>query len=618
MVQTAPYGQWDSMLTAERVSAAATAISDLRSTPAGLLWLERRPQDQGRVVLVSEQQDILIPPYSARSRVNEYGGGAYWCHGDQIYIVNDADQGIYRLSRQQPIPQPLYQAANSRFADGCLHPVSHCLVCVQEQHLEQGATQQQLVAITPTGDLTPLVYGARFYAAPRFSPSGQTLVWLQWSPPAMPWDSCELWGATVQPDGTLGLPYRIAGGATEAVQQPQWYAETLYYVSDRSGWWNLYRYREGVHEPVWQAPYDAGMPPWVFGQSTYALVNAETAVLTYSDRGLWRLALVSLKDGSWQTLACPYTEIHALITETAEQIAFIGSSPQAPPQVIRFHLQHQQWLPLPSQEPSLPKDWLSQPEVVEFPSSEGAIAYGFFYPPCNPEYAAPAGTLPPLIVKSHGGPTAASGTGLDLRTQFWTSRGFAVLDVNYGGSTGYGRAYRDRLRGQWGVVDVADCVAGAQFLVAQGRVDGQRLAIRGSSAGGFTTLCALTFTNVFRVGASYYGVADLIAIVQDTHAFEAHYFDSLIAPYPERADLYRQRSPLYHTDRLTCPVIFFQGLKDTVVPPAQAEQMVAALQDKGIPVEYYTFATEGHGFRHASTIEATLTAELAFYQRFLL
>lgn len=617
MAQIAPYGQWESILTAERVSAAATAISELKSSPSGLLWLERRPQEQGRVVLVHEGQEVLVPPYSVRSRVNEYGGGAYWCHGEHIYIVNDADQGIYKLAVAHPTPKCLYQAANSRFADGDVHPVSGCLVCVHEQHLEDGSAQQELVAITATGEMRSLVKGAGFYASPRFSPRGEVLVWLQWSAPHMPWDCCELWGATFRADGTLGTPYPIVRSETEAVQQPQWQGDVLYYISDRGGWWNLYRYYDGAHEPVWQAPYDAGVPLWVFGPSTYALVNADTAVLAYSDRGLWRLAVVSLKAGNWYTLESPYTEIHSLVAESPEQVAFIGSSPTQPPHVVRLNLQQRQWFLLEQAASPLPQDWISVPEVVAFPSGDGATAYGFFYPPCNPEYAAPADTLPPLIVKSHGGPTAASGTGLDLRTQFWTSRGFAVLDVNYGGSTGYGRAYRDRLRGKWGIVDVADCVAGAQFLVATGRVDGQRLAIRGSSAGGFTALCALTFANVFRVGASYYGVADLITIVQDTHTFEAHYFDSLIGPYPECADLYRQRSPLYNAHQLSCPVIFFQGLKDRVVPPSQTEQMVAALQAKGIPVEYYTFEAEGHGFRHASTLQATLVAELSFYQRFL-
>ncbi len=609
MVQVAPYGEWRSPLSAAQVSAAATAISELRATPAGLLWLERRPQEQGRVVLVREHQDLLPPPYSVRSRVNEYGGGAYWCHGDHIYFVNDADQGIYQLSLGQPHPKCFYQAPESRFADGCIHPHSHDLICVREQ-----PSKQQLVAISPQGELRVLVEGAGFYAAPRVSPDGGTLVWLQWSPPDMPWDSCELWAAPFNAAGSLADPYRIAGSATEAVQQPQWQGEVLYYISDRSGWWNLYRYREGVHEPVWQAPYDAGVPLWVFGQSTYALVNRETAVLTYSDRGLWRLAAVSLRDGQWRPFPCPYTEIHALVSPASEEVAFIGSSPVSSGQVVRVTLQHSE---ITAPIPALPREWIAQPELIEFPTSEGATAYGFFYAPCNPEYAAPAGTLPPLIVKSHGGPTAASGTGLDLRTQFWTSRGFAVLDVNYRGSTGYGRAYREALRGQWGIVDVADCIAGAQFLVAQGRVDGDRLAIRGSSAGGFTTLCALTFSQVFRVGASYYGVADLLTLVPQTHAFEAHYFDTLVAPYPEGAEEYRRRSPLYHADRLQCPVIFFQGLKDRVVPPSQAEQMVAALQQKGIPVEYHTFAEEGHGFRQASTLQATLEAELAFYRHCL-
>ncbi|HIK24272.1 MAG: S9 family peptidase [Cyanobacteria bacterium J003] len=607
-------GYWPSILSAAEVSAAATSLSELCSTPLGLVWLERRPQQKGRVVLVRQGQELLAAPWSARSRVNEYGGGAYWCHGDQIYFVNDTDQGIYALG--EPHPTLIYQAANTRFADGCVDPWRDRLLCVQEVLLAEGRSQQSIVAIALGGERTVLVQGAGFYGAPRLSPDGKTLVWLQWSAPQMPWDGCELWGAMVSSDGSLGTPYRIAGSSEESVQQPQWQGKTLYYISDRSGWWNLYRYCDSRHDPVWQASYDAGVPLWVFGQSTYALVNPETAVLTYSDRGLWQLAVVSLETGKWQTVPTDYTEIHSLVRVSDRAVAFVASSPLLPPHIGQFNLEDGTTTSLRPIASPLPPEWISQPERIAFPTTEGATAYGFFYPPQNPQVQPPS--RPPLIVRSHGGPTAASGTGLDLRIQFWTSRGFAVLDVNYRGSTGYGRAYRNALRGQWGVVDVADCVAGAEYLVAQGRVAGDRLAIRGSSAGGYTTLCALTFTRVFHVGASYYGIGDLLSLLKETHAFEAHYFDQLIAPYPEGADLYRQRSPLYHADCLTCPVIFFQGLKDVVVPPGQAEQMVAALQAKGIPVEYYTFAEEGHGFRQSSTIATALEAELRFYQRHLL
>ncbi|MFN4279471.1 prolyl oligopeptidase family serine peptidase [Thermosynechococcus sp.] len=610
------YGWWPSILSAAAVSAAAPALSELRSTALGLVWLERRPQEKGRVVLVRQGQELLAAPLSVRSRVNEYGGGAYWYHGDQIYFVNDADQGIYALGKA--IPRLIYRADNCRFADGCVDAGRDRLLCVEEVQLPEGGSQQSLVAISLAGERTALVTGAGFYAAPRLSPKGDTLVWLQWSAPQMPWDGCELWGATVKGEGTLGTPYRIAGSNAESVQQPQWQGESLYYISDRSGWWNLYRYRNGRHEPVWQAPYDAGVPLWVFGQSTYALVTPETAVLTYSDRGLWRLAVVSLRSGEWQPIPTDYSEIHSLVRVSDRAVAFIGSSPLLPPHIVQFDLEDGTTTPLHPIAAPLPPAWISQPEVLEFPTADGATAYGFFYPPHNPQVQPPPSSRPPLIVRCHGGPTAASGSGLDLRTQFWTTRGFAVLDVNYRGSSGYGRAYRNALRGQWGVVDVADCSAAAQYLVAQGRVAGNPLLIRGSSAGGYTALCALTFTTTFHGGASYYGIGDLISLLKETHAFEAHYFDQLIAPYPEGADLYRRRSPLYHVERLTRPVIFFQGLKDVVVPPTQAEQMVAALQARGVPVEYYTFAEEGHGFRQSSTIATALAAELQFYQRHLL
>jgi len=408
----------------------------------------------------------------------------------------------------------------------------------------------------------------------------------------------------------------VAGGGSESIFQPEWSPDgVLYFVSDRTGWWNLYRWHNGSIEPLYEMEAEFGVPQWVFGMSTYAFASARHLICAYTREGSWRLARLDTLTRQLEPIATPYSAISGL-RATAERAVFVAGSPVEFPALVQLDLATAQLTVLRrSSTIAVDPGYLAVPQPITFPTEHGLMAHAFFYPPRNRDYVAPPGERPPLLVRCHGGPTAAAASVLNLGIQYWTSRGIAVLVVNYGGSTGYGRAYRERLNGQWGVVDVDDCVNGARYLAERGVVDGNRLAITGGSAGGYTTLCALTFRDVFKAGASYYGISDLEVFVRDTHKFESHYLDRLIGPYPERRDLYHDRSAIHFSDRLSCPVIFFQGLEDKIVPPNQAELMVQALRARGVPVAYLAFPGEQHGFRHAENIKRALEAELYFYSR---
>jgi dipeptidyl aminopeptidase/acylaminoacyl peptidase len=463
-----------------------------------------------------------------------------------------------------------------------------------------------------------LVSGNNFYASPRLSPDGARLSWLTWNHPNMPWDGCELWAAAVLADGTLGRAELVAGGLDESIFQPQWSPDgVLHFASDRTGWWNLYRQRaDRVRvEQLTDMPAEFGLPQWVFGMSTYAFASAERIICAYTRDGVWHLASLDTRTKALMPFDLPYTEVSDLCVG-AGAVVFTAASPSQSDAVVRLDLGAGQVTVLRrSSDVAIDAGYLSTPQSIEFPTEGGLTAHGIFYPPTNRDFVAPSGERPPLLVLSHGGPTGATSTSLSLGTQYWTSRGFAVLDVNYGGSTGYGRAYRQRLDDAWGVVDVDDCVNGARYLVAQGLADESRLAIRGGSAGGYTTLAALTFRDVFRAGASHFGVSDLEALATDTHKFESRYLDRLVGPYPARRDLYIARSPIHFTDRLSTPIILLQGLEDKVVPPSQAEKMFAAVKAKGLPVAYVPFEGEQHGFRKAENIKRAMEAELYFYSR---
>jgi len=432
----------------------------------------------------------------------------------------------------------------------------------------------------------------------------------------MPWDGTELWVGELDDDGSISAVHLVAGGLDESIFQPGWSPEgVLHFVSDRSGWWNLYCWRDERVEPLVEMEAEFGRPQWLFGITTYAFESVGHIVCALGRRGAWQLASLETASRRLRLIDVPYTEITGP-RATPGRAVFLAGSPTQEMSVVQLNVASSRVEVLrPSSDVAVDARYLSSPEPIEFPTEKGLTAHALFYPPRNGDYTASSNERPPLLVRAHGGPTSAVSTALNLGTQYWTSRGIAVLDVNYGGSTGYGRAYRKRLEGQWGVVDVDDCVNGARYLAERGAVDGERLAIAGGSAGGYTTLCALTFRDVFRAGASHFGVSDLEALENETHKFESRYSNRLVGPYPERADLYRERSPINYTDRLSCPVIFFQGLEDRVVPPNQAERMVAALRAKGVPVAYLAFEGEQHGFRRAENIRRALEAELYFYSR---
>ena len=560
---------------------------------------------------------VVTPaPFNVRSRVHEYGGGALLADAGTLYFSNFADNLVYAQGRQGA-PRALTSDSAQRHADFVIDRSRRRLVAIREDHSQPGAEARNSIVALPLagGAGIELAGGNDFYAAPRLSPDGSQLAWLSWGHPRMPWEGCELWLADVARDGTLARVRRIAGGPGESLVQPVWSPRgELFVVSDRSGWWNLYRVRGDALVAVLPMAAEFGAPLWVFGQAMFGFTGDDEIVATCIEQGVSRLLRIDLARATAEPLATPFTDLDDLCAGPGFVVA-LAASPTQPPQVVRIDAATGAHEVLARGVDETPDPGtLSIPEPIDFASAGGRSAHAFFYPPRNRDFEAPVGEKPPLVVMSHGGPTSMARNSLRLAIQYWTSRGFAVLDVNYGGSTGYGRAYRDLLRGQWGVVDVEDCVAGARHLAAQGRVDGDRMAIRGGSAGGLTTLAALAFHRVFKAGASYYGVSDLAALDADTHKFESRYNSYLIAPPgPERERLYAERSPALHADAIGCPMIFFQGLDDKVVLPAQSEVMVEALKARGIPVAYLAFEGEGHGFRRKETLVRTLEAEAWFY-----
>ena len=619
--QVAPYGSWKSPISANLISTEGRKIIEAVADGEDIYWIEMRPTESGRYVIVrrtpdGQTTDVTPPPFNARTRVHEYGGAAFVVSDGTVYFSNFADQRLYRqISGSEP--QPITPEAALRYADGVVDATRKRLICVREDHTD---TEREAVnalvgiGLGGTEDGQVLVSGNDFYAAPRLSPDGTHLAWMAWNHPNMPWDGAELWVGEISADGSLDRTERVAGGVDESIFQPEWSPDgTLYFASDRTGWWNLYRCHAGTVELLCEMEAEFGRPQWIFGMSTYRFVAANQIICTYTRDGIWYLASLDTVTRRLDQIETPYTSI-ANLQAIPGGILFNASSATESASIVRLDLATRQFEVVcrPS-EIEIDAGYFSAPQAIEFPTEDNLSAHAFFYPPQNRDYAAPADDLPPLLVISHGGPTSATSAAFSLEIQYWTSRGIAVLDVNYGGSSGYGRAYRQRLNDQWGIVDVDDCVNGARYLAEHGYVDANRLAIQGGSAGGYTTLSALTFRDVFKAGASYYGISDLEAMTRDTHKFESRYLDSLIGPYPEERNRYRERSPIHFTDRLSCPLILFQGLEDKVVPPNQAEMMVEALRAKGLPVAYVPFEGEQHGFRRSENIQRSLEAELYFY-----
>jgi dipeptidyl aminopeptidase/acylaminoacyl peptidase len=635
--KTAPYGSWQSPITSDLIVAQSVALAEVRLDGEHVYWLEGRPQEQGRLVVVRADwlgrnaTDMTPRPLSARTRVHEYGGGSWLVAGGIVYFSNLSDGRLYRQSVGALGPEPLTPAPPEReppwrFADGVIDQWRRRWIGVREDHTVDGEPVNAIVAV----DLAVpqpepgyvLVGGHDFFASPRLSPDGRRLLWLAWDHPNMPWNGTTLYVAELDAAGRIGDPAAIAGGATESIFQPEWSHDgsAIFFVSDRSNWWNLYGFDLGTRtaEPLAPMAAEFGVPQWNLAMSTYACAGSDRIVCAYSSAGLGRLAVLELKSKTLRPLATPFTEL-ASVRADGDRVVFRAGAPDHPVSIVALDLTSGRHRIMRKATDILDQpeggiaDWLTTVRPVEFPTAGETTAFGLFYPPRNPCFVGPPEEKPPLLVKCHGGPTSSASSALNLTTQFWTSRGVAVLDVNYGGSTGFGRAYRERLRGNWGVVDVDDCVNGAKFLVAQGWVDVQRIVISGGSAGGYTVLAALVFRDFFAGGASHYGISDVAALACDTHKFESRYLDWLIGPYPQEEQRYRERSPLHHADRLSKPVIFFQGEEDKVVPPNQSEAMVEALRRKGNPVGYFLFAGEQHGFRKAANIQRCLDAELTFY-----
>jgi len=624
----APYGSWKSPITSDLIVSATVALGQTALDGEDTYWNEMRPSEGGRNCIVrrtpdGNMTDVTPKGFNARTRVHEYGGGDFAVRDGTIYFSNFTDQRLYRQQRHDSAPQALTPENKFRYADPVIDASRGRLVAVREDHTIEGREAvNTIVSLSLDGEGNDdggrvLVSGNDFYSTVRLNPDGSRMAWLTWKHPNMPWDGCELWVGELDEVGAVVSSRLVAGGEDESVFQPEWSPSgALYFVSDRSNWWNIYRLGDdGSAEAMCEMNVEFGYPLWFFAMSTYGFAGETRIVCAYNERGNWSLATLDTRTKKLEKIELPYTDI-AYVRADARRAVFRAGSPTERLAIVELELETGQRNVLRrASEVSIDTGFVSAPRAIEFPTTDGRTAHAFFYAPRNKDFNAPEGERPPLLVKCHGGPTAATTTTLRLDTQYWTSHGIAVLDVNYGGSTGYGSEYRRRLNGEWGIVDVDDCANGAKYLVERGEVDGARCVITGGSAGGFTTLNALTFGDTFKAGASHFGISDLTVFVGDTHKFESRYLDRLVGPYPERSDLYFERSSINFTDQLSCPIIFFQGLEDKVVPPNQAELMVEALRKKKLPVAYLPFEGEQHGFRKAENIKRALDGELYFYSR---
>ncbi len=626
MATAAPHGSWRSPISGGVVASAGPGRGFDRPILLGqgaVYWIENRPAEGGRQAIVAWTAcdgavDVTAMPFNARTRVHEYGGGAFAVDGGETYFCEFTDQRLYRQTPGDP-PVPITPPSGLRYADMVVDRPRERLVCVVEDHRETGRECINTVAavsLDGRGTVQTLASGRDFYSSPRLSPDGTTIAWLSWDHPYMPWEAAELWSGEIADDGSIVNATRVAGGRDESVCLPSYSPDSiLCFVCEKSGWWNLYRWQGGEVQALCPLEAEFGLPLWTFGASTYGFESKDRMLVTYSRDNLSHLARLDLRTLELRDIETPFTIIDSLRV-TGGHAVFAAGAPDRAWAIVRYDLETGEFRVLRgSLTVDIDPGYLSAPRALDLPTEGGLTAHAFFYPPTNRDFKGPLGERPPLLVTSHGGPTSASPSILSLEIQYWTSRGFAVADVNYGGSTGYGREYRKRLDGRWGIVDVDDCVDCARYLAETGEVDSKRMIIRGRSAGGYTALAALAFRDVFAAGASHYGISDLEAMVTDTHKFESHYLDNLVGPYPAAQGIYRERSPLRFAGNVSCPVIFFQGSEDKVVPPSQSEIMVDALRDKGIPVAFILFEGEQHGFRKSENIARALEAELYFYSR---
>jgi dipeptidyl aminopeptidase/acylaminoacyl peptidase len=640
VAEVAPYGSWRSPIEPDVIAKGGRRLGfPALAADGAVWWLEGRAAEGGRNALMrrppgGEPEEVTPPGANVRTRVHEYGGGAWKLLAPELAVYVDfADQRVYRLELGgEPVaitPEP-EEPAGLRYADFELCPDGKTLFCVREMHGGDAEPANEIVTLPLDGSKEPeaVAAGHDFYSSPRVSPDGLWLAFLCWDHPNMPWDGTELWVTPVRDPGSARP---LAAGKGESVFAPAWDShDRLRFVSDRDGWWNLYRTVAdfGAPDAAEDLPpveqlsaerADLGHPQWLFGGCTHVELEDGSLVVVRTENATEQLYALPAGGGALSDLGQPFTSFGwPVLAAHGGKVAFAASSPKEAPAIVVLDVASGETeTARTASDDTVEPGLISEPRAIEFPSGDGDVAHAFYYPPTNADFVGPEGERPPLIVISHGGPTSHATPELSEEYLFWTSRGFGVADVNYRGSSGYGRAYRDKLQGTWGIVDTEDCVAAARFLAETGEVDGQRLAIRGGSAGGYATLCALVFHDAFAAGASYYGVADTETLARDTHKFESRYLDGLIGPYPERADVYRERSPIHFVERIRAAVILFQGLEDEIVPPNQAETMVAAMKANGVPHAYLAFEGEQHGFRRAETQIRCLEAELYFYGRIL-
>lgn len=620
--KVAPYGAWASPITPDVLLKGTVTMRwrMLRWDGDDLYWSEGRPDEAGRLVVCRRTadgavKDVTPQGFNARTRVHEYGGGEFAVSGGTVFFTNYDDQRLYRQDRDGA-PRPITEGPDVRHADMQVDGRRGRVLAVREDHTDkQREAVNSIVAVDAFGEREPILVAAGndFYSSPKLSPDGDSVAWTTWNHPNMPWDGCELWIGELDTDGRVTSSRKIAGGDNESILQPEWSPSgELYFISDRNDWWNIYRARGEGDEPVCRRAAEFGGPAWSFGMRFFDFAGPDEMLCLYSDASVSKLGRVDLETGALQNLELFYSSLYGVQVNGARVALFAGSPALAERVLLIDHTTLAQDIVKVSSPAHVDPGFLSIPKPIEFPTEGGRIAHAFYYPPKNTNFEAPPDDKPPLVVHVHGGPTSFAGQSFAFEYQYWTSRGFGVVDVNYGGSSGYGRAYRMRLKGNWGVVDVDDCINAARYLVARGMVDRNRVSITGGSAGGFTVLLSLTKRDFYNAGASHYGVGDLELFVKETHKFESHYLETLVGPYPERADLYRDRSAVRFADHLRCPVIMFQGLEDKVVPPSQAEAFVAACQKKGLPYAYITFEGEQHGFRREKNLRRSIEGELNF------
>jgi dipeptidyl aminopeptidase/acylaminoacyl peptidase len=618
-----PYGTWPSQISAELITKAAPGLSNLRNFDNTLFWVESRPWEGGRNVIMRQNEagqicDVLPKPFSHQSKVHEYGGAAFTVVNETLYFVNASDQRIYISSlKSKATPKPLTPEGNWRFGDLLVDRKNQRLIAVCEEHTLDDDPQNYIASISLSSnapEIERLESGADFYAYPQISPDGTKFCWIQWNHPYMPWDNTQLKEADIDSSGIYNKKTVAGENLDQSIFQPQWSPDNqLYFVSDATNWWNIWRIKDGQSEIVFDSKKEFGLPLWQLGMRTFCFLSKETIGCIWTQNGSWHAGKIDTETQTLDSFISNYTSMDsACVLE--HSFCTIAGSPSASKEIVTFRDPYESQIVYSPSSLAFDSSDVSHPESIQYVSGGNERVHAFYYPPTNSRYVGDKGELPPAIAMCHGGPTSATDSGLNLKIQFWTSRGFAVVDINYRGSTGFGRKYRQLLNNNWGIADVEDTTHAMSHLASMGKIDPKRCIIRGGSAGGFTVLSALTFANTFRAGASLYGIGDLEILAKDTHKFESLYLESLIGPYPQRMDIYRDRSPIHHTDGLNCPVIFMQGLEDKVVPPNQAEMMVKILRDKGIYVSHVTFPDEGHGFRKAANIIKSFESELKFYQ----